>query len=308
MKILTLTIVFTLFYLSSFSQTTIQVLSDETWRVFPSPYLPIRDTPTLGWKNYGFNDLVAPWQNATLNRAATGLDGSGAGYNWSTWCDGSVALGSTLTPLIWYESDSVHNAYDEAYFRKSFALDCYDLNNIIEVGTDIDVYADDRMKLYINGNEVGIINSTGILHIDGASFIPYLINGMNEIAIHAKDTDPNNYKCVGIGLNLVINLTNCNTLKSVVNSTILDQININVFPNPTTNKIYIKYIGKEIGFANHIQIYSIEGRQMLDKEITSENDENTPILLNQFEDGLYFYKIVDAQNNLLNSGKIRVEN
>jgi hypothetical protein len=306
MKILTLTIVFTLFYLSSFSQTTIQVLSDETWRVFPSPYLPIRDTPTLGWKNYGFNDLVAPWQNATLNRAATGLDGSGAGYNWSTWCDGSVALGSTLTPLIWYESDSVHNAYDEAYFRKSFNIPCENLSNIIESNTMIDMYADDNLTIFINGNDIGSVLSTGIVHINASVFSPFLVSGNNQISVHAKDGDPNSYKCVGWGINLIINIQDCNT--NHIESNLSNNDNLSLYPNPASDKVFIKNNGSINGNSNSLHIYSLDGKELINIKLTSENYLNTPILLNQFEDGLYFYKIVDAQNNLFNSGKIRVEN
>ena len=194
------------FYL--FAQTVTTVETDNTWRVFPSPDVPLpnpRDTPTVGWLNATYDDAIAPWENATLNRAQIfalrigGID--------PTACNGQITFPSGVANMIWYNSILLRqNPLDAAFFRKKFTLTCSNVEEIIDEGTFIDGYSDDQMQIYLNGYFIGNIGA--LSRIDASAFKTFLVTGTNIISVYSEDTDPiATPKCVGFGMRLQVSTT-----------------------------------------------------------------------------------------------------
>lgn len=76
--------------------------------------------------------------------------------------------------------------------------------------------------------------------------------------------------------------------------------NISVYPNPT--KDFVNFIINKDVDANKIEIYSTTGQLMTSVEAMS----TTIVNVSNFDAGLYFYRILDANNEIIRTNKIQV--
>ena len=148
--------------------TVMKVLSDNTWKSY--------DTLQTCWETPGFDD--SGWRNAYAPYPNKDHP--------TAWIPDTEAI------FMWDYPDhspTVPNGTDgpcEAWFRKTFTLDCYPSN---VVSASVVVGADDDFDFYVNGVLVhsdwdGIAWSAPFT-ID---IKPYLVKGENVFAMYAKDS------------------------------------------------------------------------------------------------------------------------
>jgi hypothetical protein len=79
---------------------------------------------------------------------------------------------------------------------------------------------------------------------------------------------------------------------------------IMVFPNPFQDK-FIVHVPAEILLPANVTIYNAQGKKLFSKSI--QEPGNTNIRLKSFPNGVYFYKITNDKDILINSGKVLKE-
>lgn len=75
---------------------------------------------------------------------------------------------------------------------------------------------------------------------------------------------------------------------------------INLFPNPTSDKITLDFSSNQKG-KHWISVFNLSGEEILSRSIMERQEE---IDLSHFAAGVYFYRIMNNQNEIIKSGKI----
>ena len=152
----------------NFAQVNVKVLSDNTWKSY--------DTLQTGWETPGFDD--SGWRNAyapypNKDHPTAWIPDTEAIFMWDY---------PDHPPTVPYGTDGP----DEAWFRKTFTLDCYPSN---VVSASVVVGADDDFDFYVNGV---LVHSDWDGTAWSAPFTidikPYLVKGENVFAMYAKDS------------------------------------------------------------------------------------------------------------------------
>jgi len=168
-----------------------------------------------------------------------------------------------------------------------------------------------KYKSYITTNLDIFSNcedSTTYLLYDGGSFTSYYPNLGSYSLINTFPNGDEGESLVYSKVNGVENGTpySCSALELLAKSLTINQIetiNYQIYPNPASDKIIIQF---DNSFSNSatFQLYSITGENILSKSINSQNYELDITTLNN---GIYFYKINNEENNTSVFGKVIIQ-
>ena len=78
----------------------------------------------------------------------------------------------------------------------------------------------------------------------------------------------------------------------------LSSTNASIFPNPASNSFNVDIKNNEI---TEIEIYQMDGALSLRKEITAQN---TLVDVSKLQSGVYIYKLLDVNNNIISTDKL----
>lgn len=99
------------------------------------------------------------------------------------------------------------------------------------------------------------------------------------------------------GLLAVLEELNCGPHVTTINEPEIDDL-IKIYPNPVNNQIQI--IVKNLETAT-LNVYDVQGKIVYSEEIKNENSE---INFTSFSKGVYLFKIIDENGNILKTEKI----
>ena len=83
-----------------------------------------------------------------------------------------------------------------------------------------------------------------------------------------------------------------------------DEHNISLFPNPSSDKLFLEYDLSEVKEARFI-VYDVAGKILFENILKGgKRTEEIPDL--QLSNGIYIYKIITSDNNILKQSKLTI--
>jgi hypothetical protein len=270
-----------------------------------------------------FNLCIGDGEPNIINLNLTGNEGLGRfGIADATTLDILGGNGSGLFNMENYPPGSYflgHVSYDEPEFFQGIGnVDqfegCYDISNLISVSSYLvdggDISTQDSLIVCVNDGAASTI-SFEVENNFGPNFIWALLDqNFSEVVrsnvsgtFRLENLDPGIYKVVhaayGLGINIgqvdPQDITGCVATSNTLTIQLLDcgSINLETYPNPTTefSELTVK---STLNSNVRIELLDIAGRSLAliyEGELSPDNTQKFMTSVQEFADGLYFYKI-----------------
>jgi len=91
---------------------------------------------------------------------------------------------------------------------------------------------------------------------------------------------------------------------AAVNNLIVNQVEINVYPNPSGGIFQLEINKYELGINATVEVYNVLGEQIYQSNI---NSDNTEINLSNQPNGVYLYRVTTLTGELVGEGKMMVQ-
>ena len=218
-------------------------------------------------------------------------------YNTNATIDDSSCVFARPVNIIINNPNNISNIIDtigclpqnNCSFDFSNRPDSVTINSITQTqGTEYNV----EWNIWQNGTST-TVNSTYTINSEGEIML-YLSIICNGTTLKSQG----NEKVKALTISSPVNVEDPTNTISILNK------DISIYPIPTDNKITLS-IGEK-GANNYlVNIYSIDGKTMMTKEITTTKGENNfTFNCNSYESGIYFLNIKTKNNQIIYSTKI----